>query len=202
MNIESYTPESIAKRKSKNQKIKNVLSIILYIILVPIILCNLFLIIQSAFFPNKTASIFGMKYYIIVSGSMKPKIDIGDIVIVKNFENDSEYEVGDVISYHENDSIVTHRIIQIKESQNGKKSYIAKGDNNNAEDDFLVEKGDIEGKVIKIIPKIGCLFLLIENHIFLLVIFILLYAFITSNIKKLVRRKRREKKRIEYNKNL
>ena len=66
MNIESYTPESIAKRKSKNQKIKNVLSIILYIILVPIILCNLFLIIQSAFFPNKTASIFGMKYYIII----------------------------------------------------------------------------------------------------------------------------------------
>lgn len=199
MEIENYIPESIIKRKSKYQKIKNILCVILYVILIPIILCNLFLIVQSIFFPNKTASIMGIKSYIIVSGSMKPEMNVGDIVIVKKLQKNDDYNVGDIISYHENDSIVTHRIIQIQESQKGKNSYITKGDNNNAEDSFKVEQNNIEGKVIKIIPKLGLLSLFVENHIFLLIIFILLYAFISSNVKKLVRRKRRERKRKEYN---
>lgn len=199
MKFENYIPESIIKRKKKYQKIKNILSVILYIILIPIILCNLFLIAQSIFFPNKTASIIGMKSYIIVSGSMKPKMNVGDIVIVKKMKKTSDYNVGDIISYHENNSIVTHRIIQIQKSQKGKSSYVTKGDNNNAEDNFRVEQNNIEGKVIKIIPKLGLLSLFVENHIFLLIIFILLYAFISSNVRKMVRRKRREKKRKEYN---
>ena len=198
MDIERYTPETIITRKKKVQKIKNIFIFALYIILIPIILCNLFLIFQSIFYFDKTPSIFGLRSYVIVSGSMEPTINIGDVIIVKIFQNNSNYEVNDIISYHENNSVVTHRIVKVEKLENDKVRYITKGDNNNTYDNFVVEQSNVDGKVIKIIPKIGYLSLFIENHIFLLITFILFYAFVSSNIKKVIRRKRREQKRKEY----
>lgn len=162
----------------------------LCIILVPIILCNLFLIIHSLIFPNKTISIFGFKTYVIISESMKPKINVGDIVIVKSSINDSNYKIGDVISYRENENIITHRIAKIKEFNGDKLSYITKGDNNNAEDSFVVRNNNIEGKVIRIIPKIGFLYLFIENNLFLLTVAILLFIFVFSNLEKIMKEKK------------
>lgn len=198
MDIENYTPEAIIKRKNKCQQVKKIFSIILYVILIPIIVCNLFLIIQSIFLNNKTASVFGFKSYVIISGSMSPKINVGDIAIVKSLNESSSYRVGDIISYRENSNIVTHRIIRVEKSKDSQTRYITKGDNNNAEDNFVIEQNNIEGKVIKIIPKLGLVSLFIENNVFLITIGIFLYAFISSNIKKIIRRKRREKKRMEY----
>lgn len=95
--------------------------------------------------------------YIVVSPSMKPTIDIYDVVIIHNkFENINK---NDIITFISTDNInskfpITHRVDSVLE--NGKQ-FITKGDNNFNVDESLVNKDDVIGKVIFIIPKFGYL---------------------------------------------
>ena len=68
-------------QKNKSKKIKNIIE---YTIIFLVIFVNGYLITQSFFFPNKTPSIFGKKAFVIVSGSMIPEIQIGDLVIIND----------------------------------------------------------------------------------------------------------------------
>jgi len=75
------------------------------------------------------------------------------MVIIKN---QSEYVVGDVITYTVNGgtSSVTH---QITESyvEGGVRYFITKGTNNNAEDPNPVALSQVAGKVVLVIPDLG-----------------------------------------------
>jgi len=88
----------------------------------------------------------------IASNSMYPAIKKGDAIIVRKL-NEKEKEnlkVGDIIAFNEDDFIITHRIIEIKDG-----IYVTKGDNNNIEDTNRREKNDIVGIIIARIPYIG-----------------------------------------------
>ena len=126
-----YTNQEINKRKNREIKIKNIIYVIMYCFLVIIMTYNISLIMQSLINLNKTPSFFGIKTYVIISGSMEPNINIGDMVITKSKEN--ELKVGDIISYRKGQSVITHRISQIIENEKGERTYRTKGDNNNAE---------------------------------------------------------------------
>lgn len=77
----------------------------------------------------------------VSSGSMENELNIGDIILIKEFD---KYNVNDIITYNvDNEYLVTHRII---EERNG--SFTTKGDNNNTSDSKSVSKENIEGKVI------------------------------------------------------
>lgn len=93
----------------------------------------------------------GLKSYVVQSGSMEPSIMTGDVVIV---QSKSSYTLNDVVTF--NDSItgrvVTHRIIEVKEGGN---EFETKGDANRTGDDALVAFGQIIGRVVLVIPKIG-----------------------------------------------
>lgn len=83
----------------------------------------------------------GIGSLIVSSGSMEPELSVGDVIIIKECAN---YEVGDIITYNVEDKyFVTHRIVD-KEGN----SFVTKGDNNNIEDNQVVLKENIEGKVI------------------------------------------------------
>lgn len=105
---------------------------------------------------KERAPLFGL--YIIMSGSMEPNIHIKDGIIVKRME-DSQYKVGDVITFYPDDDYyrgtsITHRIID-QERVEGKLVFHTKGDNNSKADSFVVLSNEIRGKVILILPKIG-----------------------------------------------
>lgn len=193
-----YTNQEIAKRKNIEIKIKNSFNVLIYIILISIMSYNISLIFQSIFCPNKTPSFLGIKTYVIISGSMEPNIDIGDIVIVKEEKN---LQVGDVISYRKGQSVITHRIVNITE-ENGEKEYKTKGDNNNTEDSEIIFNNNIEGKVIRVVPKLGKVALLLKNKIIIIVILIILYMYISSNYKKNKKINSRHQKRLEYEKRM
>ncbi len=193
-----YTNQEIAKRKNIEIKIKNSFNVLIYIILISIMSYNISLILQSIFCPNKTPSFLGIKTYVIISGSMEPNIDIGDIVIVKEEKN---LQVGDVISYRKGQSVITHRIVNITE-ENGEKEYKTKGDNNNTEDSEIIFNNNIEGKVIRVVPKLGKVALLLKNKIIIIVILIILYMYISSNYKKNKKINSRHQKRLEYEKRM
>lgn len=193
-----YNNKEITKRKNVEIKIKNTLNIAMYIILIILISYNILIIAQSILFPNKTPSFFGVKTYVIISGSMEPEINIGDIVVVKEEKNNLKVE--DIISYRKGQSVITHRISQIVENDNDRVTYKTKGDNNNTEDSEKIESKEIEGKVIKVIPKLGKLSLMLKNKVIIIFVLIILYICILKSYKKNKKIKLRHLKRLEYEK--
>lgn len=137
--------------------VKKVLRWILSIVLISIILINFTLIIKSEVNKEKIPDFFGYTPFIILSGSMEPTIKTNDVIITNKIA-ESNIQVGDILSYQssEDDIVITHRLIEIKE-ENGQKIYIFKGDNNTTEDEEKVTYSNIQGKYLYSIPYIGTL---------------------------------------------
>lgn len=96
----------------------------------------------------------------IKSWSIPTGFLVGDMPVVKGEEN---YGVGDIIVYsvpNQNFPII-HRIIKINEDG----TYQTKGDNNlnQLPYEFKVRKGQIYGKVVFIIPKLGYFKVMLTN---------------------------------------
>ena len=122
--------------------ILNILIIIISIITV----IGIYYMVQIRILKKDYANIFGYTFFEVATGSMADTINIGDVVIVKI--ND-RIKKNDIIVYKEENSFITHRIIEINEE-----SIITRGDANNSEDK-PIQTSQILGKVIYIIPKIG-----------------------------------------------
>jgi signal peptidase len=105
---------------------------------------------------------------VILTGSMEPIIDPGDIVIIKKIQEVKDIEnlkIGDVIQFKRGDMLIVHRIIELVEnSSDGLIYYRTKGDNNSAKDKELVNPNDVKGTLYKTIPKLGVLTLLLRNN--------------------------------------
>ena len=110
-----YTIEEIEARQKKKKSIKKKIKIIAYIILIPLLVYNILVILQALANSKETSNFLGIRGYVIVSGSMEPELNIGDIVISKKDKNLQE---GDIISFWQGQSIVTHRIFKITQ-ENG-----------------------------------------------------------------------------------
>ena len=89
--------------------------------------------------------LFGYSIFSTATGSMSPTIEKGDIVIVKIGQQGNEK---DIITYKKDNSFITHRIIKIDGD-----SIIAKGDNNNTQDEEIT-KDTVIGKVVFIINNV------------------------------------------------
>lgn len=97
--------------------------------------------------------------YTIVSGSMEPNINVWDVVISMKVKSPTDIKVGDVITFTSTSSIsrgmiVTHRVMEVKQTENGYK-YKTKGDNNLSPDNAYAEYNNVIGKVILRIPQLG-----------------------------------------------
>lgn len=128
--------------KSKIFKIANkVITIVLSIITVSLMLLAVYNFFSVKVLKKDYANIFGYAYFEVISGSMSPAIEKWDVIVVKL---DTDYEVGDIVSFKSGDSFITHRIIEI----NGD-TYVTKGDSNNTVDNPIT-KDRIAGKVVKV----------------------------------------------------
>lgn len=97
--------------------------------------------------------------YVIVSPSMVPTINVQDAIIIKRCDS-GDIKQGDIISFlgtdsYYSDKVITHRVIGIEQSSDGKFLYRTKGDNNNVADSSLVNEDNVYGKVIFRIPMLG-----------------------------------------------
>ena len=97
----------------KKASFGTIFCIILLIIMLPILIVNGVILINSYMYPDKIPSFFGYKPFIVLSGSMEPTINTGDLAISKEIDT-STLKVGDIISFKIKDNIVvTHRIVEI-----------------------------------------------------------------------------------------
>lgn len=195
-----YTKDAIEKKRRRKLKRKKIFTFFVYIIVLPIIVYNISLIIVSMVNKSETPSFFGIKAYVIVSGSMQPELNIGDIVIVKKQKSD-KIQVGDIISFREGETIITHRIIEINE-KDGEKQFITKGDYNNAKDSNAVKYESVEGVCINKIPYLGNIVLFLKKKIVIISIVLIFYLIYSHDVKVSEKEKVRRKKRREYERKL
>ncbi len=107
--------------------------------------------------PDK--SLFGYRYYTVITPSMTPVYNVGDLVLVK-IESADHINVGDVITFNpssDSEAYLTHRVTQkLPDYQNtGITCFRTKGDANDTEDSFLVDEDRVIGRVTLKIPKVG-----------------------------------------------
>ena len=113
----------------------------------------------AAFF---TAGLLNTFPTVLVSGSMSPTINRGDVVVIKKADEDTEIFVGDVVIFNAGEYDVVHRVVDIY-YENGVKKYVTKGDANKTVDNIQIEQRNIGGVVVATIPYIGLPRLLIES---------------------------------------
>ena len=102
-------------------------------------------------FDGLLVKIYGFSVAVVGSGSMAPELQVGDIIIMKEFES---YDINDIVTFNSNNEyLVTHRIIE----RNGD-NFVTKGDSNNTKDADTVAKENIEGKVILNSKLLGWLY--------------------------------------------
>ena len=54
--------------------------------------------------------LFGIRPYVVYSGSMEPEIPTGAVVFTK--EGEFSPKKGDIITFHNGDTVVTHRVVK------------------------------------------------------------------------------------------
>ena len=149
-----YTNEVIKEKNDKKIKRKKALKCITLPIIFLILILVLYICYQKYVKKSNNIDIFGFKFYTIITGSMEPKYNIGDLIIIKDIKPNN-IKVGDVITYSVNsEKNVTHRVTEIVH-KDGETLYRTKGDNNNTADTELVRYNQIQGGVCFKINKLG-----------------------------------------------
>jgi len=145
------------KKTPANNKVLTIIGTILCVILLPVLLINITLIAKSYIHADEVPSVGGKFPMIVLTDSMYPVIESGDLIICNTAEAE-EIAEGDVISFYDpmgnGTSVVTHRVMEIV-TEDGALSFRTKGDNNNAEDQVLVPADSLIGIYQTRIPKVG-----------------------------------------------
>lgn len=185
--------EKQTRFNSFSQILKFIMGVISWTIFVILILIAIFLLYY--FISTKLYAEKGEKFkpqiglYTILTGSMEPNINPYDVIVDWAILKPTDIKIGDVITFVSTSSLtkgmtITHRVINIKEDQNGY-SYQTKGDANLSPDTAYVPFANIKGKVLFRIPQLGRLqsFLATKGGWLIIVVIPALIVIITDMLK-------------------
>lgn len=138
---------------------------------------------------TKVASIAGYSPLTVLTDSMAPTFQQGDLIIIKKVDTQT-LQVGDIICFHtiiNNEfALNTHRIQSIEDNGSGR-SYVTKGDNNSVEDMHRIIDGDIVGKYVGKLKYFGKVIEFLTGSVgFLLVIVVPMLIFFVYQLYRLI----------------
>lgn len=102
--------------------------------------------------------VIGIRPYVVLSGSMEPKIGTGSVVFVNQHASFAELKKDDVITFRSGDATVTHRVYEVDGDR-----VITKGDANKVPDVGYVTANNFVGKDIYMVPKLGFMIEFIQS---------------------------------------
>ncbi len=100
-----------------------------------------------------STGLLGVRASTVISGSMSPAMEVGDMAIVYQVSPSSIAE-GDTVQYALSGEMVIHRVVEVYD-EGGTTLFITKGDANSTPDMSPVQPSQVVGKVAFTIPKIG-----------------------------------------------
>ena len=98
-------------------------------------------------------------FYVVASGSMIPKLQVYDVLMVSGHVQFEDVQIGDIIVFDRpsgHDRVIVHRVVSITDDD--PKTLRTKGDNNVASipgTDFPITEKEYIGKVEYVVPQIG-----------------------------------------------
>lgn len=101
----------------------------------------------------------GAEAYTVLTGSMAPGIQPGDLVVVKPAAAD-QVAIGSIVTYQlvsGESAVVTHRVIGLSIGTDGTQRFITQGDANNAPDSASVRPVQLRGVLWYSVPLLGYL---------------------------------------------
>ena len=129
------------KRKAGSRVFTFIWNIFVKILTIAIIFVSIIIVVQKV--TNNQESFLGFRIFRVQTGSMIPKYQIGDVILVKEVDTD-KIQIGDDVTYEGNTGtmngmLVTHRVVDIEEVD-GKRVFHTKGIANNLEDPVISEE--------------------------------------------------------------
>ncbi len=150
-----YTNEMIKQKNKQKEKRHKVQRIIAFPIIIVILTLVFYIGYLKVIKKENDINILGFRQYMVATGSMEPKYNVGDMIIIRETPEE-KIKIGDIINYiSENGTdTITHRVVDIIE-KDGQTYYKTKGDNNNSEDSELVNYSQVKGTLVFKIGKLG-----------------------------------------------
>lgn len=127
--------ENVKKTKEKSLFIK-IFKIIEAVLMVIIFFISTVIVVQRV--TNNEHAFLGFRIFRVETGSMIPKYNIADVILVREADI-SKIEVGDDLVYNgekgqTKGKVITHQVIRKEQDENGENVFITKGINNTKED--------------------------------------------------------------------
>lgn len=100
----------------------------------------------------------GATPYEILTGSMRPGLPPGTLVVMKPVDGPGDIGVGSVVTYQLRSgepTVVTHRVKEVRQSLGGDLEYITQGDANGVADVRPVRPEQIRGSLWYAVPHLG-----------------------------------------------
>lgn len=144
------------KNKSKRKSLKKVIQTIGFMVFISIVFLSIGILLFVN--PSNQNSLFGYRFYVVLSDSMKPEFSAGDLIITKEVDTTS-LGVGDIITFRSIDprtynEIITHEIVGETYYQDNF-AFITKGINTDDNDLYPAMNYLILGKQVGHIPNAG-----------------------------------------------
>lgn len=178
--------------------IKTVLIILYQILVIMALILTMVIVLQRISANNQ--SIAGYKIFRVITGSMEPEYEVGEVIISKEV-NPKDIKVGDDIVYlgrvgEYSGKIIMHNVVAIDTDENGDLIFHAKGLQSNSVEDPQIREDQIYGVVTYTSSILTILYDLATNiySIFAIVIILVLNVFIAFNTPKKTKKKRKKKK--------
>ena len=132
----------------------------------------------------------GNPFYIVSSGSMIPKLNVNDILVVGDGNSFNDLKVGDIIVFHRpagEDKVIVHRVAEIQTDSRGERVITTKGDANPASipgTDFPIRQKNFIGMVKFVIPGIGMIPKILSPPVNYILIGIIIAVLLVIKLKR------------------
>ena len=174
----------MTKKDAQKKKVGPVKRTLNVAVIVFLIYFGVVLLFENVSFLNR------YQHYVIVSGSMEPTIDAGDVVFINKSVSVDELEEGDIIAFdavvNNQDIVVVHYVYSITENPGG---YTIATIAEDAEDpdDWILTEDDIIGQYLFRLPRVGRFLLFAQSttgRIVIIIDIILIYLIYRMFFKK------------------
>ena len=138
-------------------------TVITWVLLLFSVAIMIFTFVSVSTFNRSNRSLFGYKFYVVLSDSMKATdFEAGDVVVVKEVAP-STLKEGDIITFISKSSsnygeTVTHKIRRLTKTPEGEPGFVTYGTTTDTDDPTVVDYYSVEGKYQFRIPKVGRFF--------------------------------------------
>ena len=181
-----------------NSKGFKIFKVVLKVLLIIVLIGFVFSVFLQRF-SNNRVSIFNYRMFTVVTGSMKPKYDIGDVLLAKEVDPET-IEIGDTISYlgysgSFNGKVITHKVVDIERDEKTNKLVFHTQGLTNVIEDPEVPQDLVYGKVVYKSLILSLVYKIVSTNIgfYLFIIVPILYIIISEIISTLINKE--EKKR-------